>query len=243
MKQTLLQLVGLLVAASFLIAGDEAKNAVAPESFEFPAIETTASAVSENVWRGISVGDANVSADMTTRAEIFEDYTVSLSGLARATDTDGEEYIGSLSVEKMLLDEWLVGLSQTWYSRGFDRTGPSASELGLHVSRLVGPVNVGISQYVATAGDNEGYSELTALYSSDFDVLPLAIDFNAELGYLSERGRFSHTGVTVSTTIPFADGYAFQPFVGASLELSDTTGLFGNTGNQLYGGFQIKKTF
>ena len=242
MKQTTLKLIGLLFASMIAYGGDEAQITVNEPSFDLPYVETALDASSASIWRGVDVGDETAAVEIASNLEIFEEYTIGVNAITRVTDTESEDFIGTLNVERQL-ESWLIGLSQTWYSRGFDRSGPSSSELGLHISRLFGPVTVSLSQYLATAGDNDGYAGLEAAYSSNFDVLPIVLDFNAELGYLTERGRFSHAGVEVSTMLPFVEGFSLKPFVGATVELSDTSGVFNNTGNQLYGGFQIKKTF
>jgi hypothetical protein len=239
-KQTLLT---YIVSACFAFAGETELPTTTVQAFELPQIETAASYTSENVWRGVAVTDASAALETRAQHEVFEEFTVSLDAFAATSDTGTDEFIGTLRVSKEYANT-LFGINYAWYSRDFDRTHGSAQEVGFSLSRMVGPVYLTLTQYLAVQGDNDGYADVRAAYSTDFGKLPFVLDFSSELGVLTEKQKLNHAMIKVSTDIAIIDGYIVSPFIASSAKLSTVDGsVFADTSNLFYGGIVIKRSF
>lgn len=229
--------VGLMSLNAY--AGDLAETVVyTSDTF----VDANVGYASEYVWRGAHVGDDVTSTNMSTSFSLPSDLSLDVGAWYNMTDTDNDEFIGSFAVSKSVSD-YLIALSYTWYSVDFDRTSGEAQEVGLTVSRYVGPVNVSLTQYVALEGDNNSYSQLAAQYSSDFDVLPFVVDFYGEAGYLAEQGKFTHVLAKISTDIPVIQDVVASPFVAGSVALSDASSASVPTSNYLFAGVEFKRSF
>ena len=204
-------------------------------------VDSTVGYASEYVWRGAHVGDAVTSASVGTAFELPTDITLGINTWYNMTDTDNDEFIGSVAVSKSVAD-YLVSLSYIWYSVDFDRTSGESQELGLTVSRSVGSVDLALTQYLALEGDNNSYSELAAKYSTDFNALPFAVDFYGEVGYVAEHGKLTHALAKVSTDIPVFEEVVASPFVAASVSLSEASGVRSSS-NYLFAGLEFKRSF
>jgi len=209
-------------------------------------VDVTTKYSSEKVWRGAAVGENEAAATVTSDVELPAAIGLKLSAdysNVDGTTTTSNEATDLTAVFSKNVSDYLLSLSYTWYSDGFDQSGNSASqEVGLSVTRKVGPVNLTLTQYMAVEGDNNGYSEVLGAYSSNFNVLPVKIDFTAKVGYLVHDSSFTHAEARVSTDLPVVEGIVAQPFIAYS---SDLGGAFIDnfSGDNFFGGIQFKRAF
>lgn len=235
-KQTLLT---YIVSACFAFAGEiefETTNTALP-------IETAASYASENVWRGVAVSDSTAALEASVEQQVFEDFTISLNTFGSKSDTDKQDLIGTFLISRSF-DDTQFGINYTWYNHDFDRTSGSAQEAGFTLSRMIGPVHITLTQYLALQGDNDAYADVRASYSTNFNYLPIVLDFTSELGVLMEKQKLNHVMIKVSTDIQIVENYIASPFIASSLKLENVEGsVYADTSNLFYGGIVIKRTF
>lgn len=211
-----------------------------------PGVDITTTYSSDKVWRGADVGQNEAVATVATSLDLPAEICLDLSadyGTVDGTTTTSEEATDLTAVFYTSIYDYLVSLNYTWYSEGFDQSGNGgAQEAGLSVSKDVGPVTLTLTQYVAIEGDNNGYSEFSALYRQDVDFLPTGLDFTAHLGYLSQDAEFTHAELRVTTQLPVANIAIAQPFVAYSADLG---GEFIDTfsGDNFFGGIEFKRSF
>lgn len=209
-------------------------------------VDVTTEYSSDKVWRGSDVGQNEAVATVATDFELPAEIGLQLSadyGKMDGTATTSDEATDLTAVFSKSVSDYLLSLSYTWYSEGFDQSGDGgAQEVGLSVSRKVGPVNLTLTQYIAVEGDNGGYSELLGEYSSNFNVLPVELDFSARVGYLVQDSAFTHAEARISTDLPVIEGIVAQPFVAYSADLGgEFVDAF--SGDNFFGGIQFKRSF
>lgn len=236
-NKLLAAVVGLMSASVY--AGDLAETVVTTST---ASVEANVGYASEYIWRGAHVGDSVTSTDLSTSFELPNDLSLDIGAWYNMTDTDNDEFVGTIAVSKSFSD-YLVALSYTWYSVDFDRSSGDAQEVGLTVSRYLGPVSVSLTQYVALESDNNSYSQIAAQYSSNFDTLPFVVDFYGEVGYLVEQGKLTHALAKVSTDIPVVQDVVASPFVAGSVALSDASSANVATKNYVFAGLEFKRNF
>ena len=235
-------LVVMVAAAAFANAGT-IEEVVASNPL---AVDVTTTYSSDKVWRGSDIGQNEAAATLTTELELPAEIGLQLSADYSSLDgttTTSDEATDLTAVFSKSVSDYLLSLSYTWYSEGFDQSGDKgAQEVGLSVSKKVGPIDVTLTQYMATRGDNNGYSELAGAYSSDFNVLPVELDFTARVGYLVQGSTFTHAEARISTDLPVVEDVIAQPFVAYSTDLG---GEFINTfsGDSFFGGIEFKRAF
>lgn len=238
---TLIVMVG---AAAFANAGTLGEPVVVVDSA--PSVDVTTTYSSDKVWRGSDIGQNEAAATVDTSLSLPADIGLVLSADYSAAEGDtriSDEATDLKAVFSKSVSDYLLSLSYTWYSEGFDQSGNGDSqEVGLSVSREVGPVTLSLTQYMAIEGDNNGYSELKGQYSSNLNVLPVELLFTARLGYLTEDSTFTHAEARISTDLAVTEGIVAQPFVAYS------TGLGGEfvdafTGDNFFGGIEFKRSF
>jgi hypothetical protein len=236
-------LIVMVAAAAFANAGT-LEEAVVVDSAT--SVDVTTVYSSDRVWRGSDIGQNEAAATVATSLDLPADIGLALSAdysAAEGADTISDEATDLTAVFSKSVSDYLLSLSYTWYSEGFDQSGTSkAQEVGLSVGKEIGPVSLVLTQYLALQGDNNDYSELAALHSNDFDVLPFELDFEARIGYLAQGADFTHAEARISTDLPVTQGIVAQPFVAYS------TGLGGEfvdafSGDNFFGGIQFKRSF
>ena len=200
---------------------------------------------STNMWRGQDIGQNEVSAVVTGSIELPADINLSL--IADYSNSQSvEDNQGDLSAvfSKNINDLFLFSASYTWFSSGFvTNTGGASQEVGLGISKDIGPVSLSLTQYIAVEGDNNNYGEFSVGYSNSFG-LPLTLDLNTSLGYVAEQGEATYVETTLSTKIDTTFcGIVAVPFVAYSISLSDFQGANGNTENEFFGGIAFKRAF
>jgi hypothetical protein len=237
-------LIVMVVAAAFANAGTIEQLVVTPAATAI--VDVTTEYSSEKVWRGSDVGANEAAATVTTDLELPAEIGLQLSADYSAMDgtaTTSNEATDLTAVFSKSVSDYLLSLSYTWYSEGFDQSGnDGAQEVGLSVSRKVGPVNLTLTQYLAVEGDNNGYSELLGAYSSNFNVLPVELDFTARVGYLVQDSVFTHAEARISTDLPVVEGIVAQPFVAYSTDLGGEF-IDNFSGDNFFGGIQFKRSF
>lgn len=209
-------------------------------------VDVTTAYSSDKVWRGSDVGQNEADAKVSTSfelptkigLELIADYS-----LAEGEETTSDEATDLTAVFSKSVSDYLLSLSYTWYSEGFDQSGGNGDqEAGLAVSREIGPVTLSLTQYMAIEGDNNNYSELKGNYSNDFNVLPVVLDFTARVGYLVQDAVFTHAEARISTDLPIIEGIVARPFVAYNADLG---GEFINTlsKDNFFGGIEVKRSF
>ncbi len=223
-------------------AGTLTEVAVTPAA---AIVDVTTEYSSEKVWRGSDVGANEAAATVTTDLELPAEIGLQLSADYSTVDgaTTSDEATDLTAVFSKSVSDYLVSLSYTWYSEGFDQSGDGgAQEVGLSVSKKVGPVNLSVTQYLAVEGDNNAYSELAGAYSSNFNVLPVELDFIAKVGYLVQDSTFTHAEARISTDLPVIEGIIAQPFVAYSTDLGGEF-IDNFSGDNFFGGIEFKRSF
>lgn len=236
-------LIVMVAAAAFANAGTiEEANAVDSSL----VVDVTTEYSSDKVWRGSDLGQNEAAATVATSLDLPADIGLTLSAdysLAEGAQTVSDEATDLTAVFSKSVSDYLLSLSYTWYSEGFDQSGDSkAQEVGLSVSKEVGPVTFALTQYLALEGDNNDYSELAALYSNDFNALPVELDFEARVGYLAQGSDFTHAELRVSTDLPVTEGIVAQPFVAYGTDLGGEF-IDAFSGDNFFGGIQFKRSF
>ena len=232
----------MVAATAFANAGTIEQPAVVANA---PIVDVTTEYSSEKVWRGSDVGANEAAATVTTDLELPAEIGLQLSADYSTVDgtTTSDEATDLTAVFSKSVSDYLVSLSYTWYSEGFDQSGDGgAQEVGLSVSKKVGPVNLSLTQYLAVEGDNNAYSELAGAYSSNFNVLPVELDFSARVGYLVQDSVFTHAEARISTDLPVVEGIVAQPFVAYSTDLGGEF-IDNFSGDNFFGGIQFKRSF
>jgi len=235
-------LIVMVAAVAFANAGTIEQPAVTPAA---TIVDVTTEYSSEKVWRGSDVGANEAAATVTTDLELPAEIGLQLSADYSTVDgtTTSDEATDLTAVFSKSVSDYLVSLSYTWYSEGFDQSGDGgAQEVGLSVSKKVGPVNLSVTQYLAVEGDNNAYSELAGAYSSNFNVLPVELDFTAKVGYLVQDSTFTHAEARISTDLPVIEGVVAQPFVAYSTDLGGEF-IDNFSGDNFFGGVQFKRSF
>jgi hypothetical protein len=235
-------LIVMVAATAFANAGTIEQPAVVANA---PIVDATTEYSSEKVWRGSDVGANEAAATVTTDLELPAEIGLQLSADYSTVDgtTTSDEATDLTAVFSKSVSDYLVSLSYTWYSEGFDQSGDGgAQEAGLSVSKKVGPVNLSLTQYLAVEGDNNAYSELAGAYSSNFNVLPVELDFSARVGYLVQDSVFTHAEARISTDLPVVEGIVAQPFVAYSTDLGGEF-IDNFSGDNFFGGIQFKRSF
>jgi len=235
-------LIVMVAATAFANAGTIEQPAVVANA---PIVDVTTEYSSEKVWRGSDVGTNEAAATVTTDLELPAEIGLQLSADYSTVDgtTTSDEATDLTAVFSKSVSDYLVSLSYTWYSEGFDQSGDGgAQEAGLSVSKKVGPVNLTLTQYLAIEGDNNAYSELAGAYSSNFNVLPVELDFSARVGYLVQDSVFTHAEARISTDLPVVEGIVAQPFVAYSTDLGGEF-IDNFSGDNFFGGIQFKRSF
>jgi len=235
-------LIVMVAATAFANAGTIEQPAVVANA---PIVDVTTEYSSEKVWRGSDVGTNEAAATVTTDLELPAEIGLQLSADYSTVDgtTTSDEATDLTAVFSKSVSDYLVSLSYTWYSEGFDQSGDGgAQEAGLSVSKKVGPVNLTLTQYLAIEGDNNAYSELAGAYSSNFNVLPVELDFSARVGYLVQDSVFTHAEARISTDLPVIEGIVAQPFIAYSTDLGGEF-IDNFSGDNFFGGIQFKRSF
>lgn len=236
-------LIVMVAAAAFANAGTLEEAAVANST---ASVDVVTEYSSDRVWRGSDIAQNEAAATVATALDLPADVGLVLSAdysAAEGADTISDEATDLTAVFSKSVSDYLLSLSYTWYSEGFDQSGNGgAQEAGLSVSREVGPVTLSLTQYMAIEGDNNGYSELKGEYSNNFDVLPVELDFTARLGYLMQDSVFTHAEARISTDLPVTQGIVAQPFVTYSTDLGGEF-IDAFSGDNFFGGIQFKRSF
>jgi len=235
-------LIVMVAATAFANAGTIEQPEVVANA---PIVDVTTEYSSEKVWRGSDVGTNEAAATVTTDLELPAEIGLQLSADYSTVDgtTTSDEATDLTAVFSKSVSDYLVSLSYTWYSEGFDQSGDGgAQEAGLSVSKKVGPVNLTLTQYLAIEGDNNAYSELAGAYSSNFNVLPVELDFSARVGYLVQDSVFTHAEARISTDLPVIEGIVAQPFIAYSTDLGGEF-IDNFSGDNFFGGVQFKRSF
>jgi len=243
MKLKNILIVAAFAACANVYAGTLNESVVANNT---PNVDVTTAYSSDKVWRGSDIGQneaaATVATDFKLPVEIGLKVIADYSSV-EATKTTTNEATDLTAVFSKSISDYLLSLSYTWYSEGFDQSGVSNDqEVGVTVGRAIGPVDLSLTQYVPVEGDNKHYSELRGEYSNDFDVLPVVLDFTARVGYLVEDSEFTHAEARISTDLPVTQGIVAQPFVAYSTDLG---GEFINalSKDNFFGGVEFKRSF
>lgn len=236
-------LIVMTAAVAFANAGTLEETTVVTG---IPTIDVTTEYSSDRVWRGSDIGQNEAAATVTTDLELPAEIKLALSAdysSAEGTDTISDEATDLTAVFSKNVSDYLLSLSYTWYSEGFNQSGDgSAQEVGLSVSKEVGPVTLSLTQFLAVEGDNNAYSELKGKYSNDFNVLPVELDFTAKLGYLAQDAAFTHAEALISADFAVTEGIIAQPFVAYSAALGgEFVDAF--SGDNFFAGVQFKRSF
>lgn len=236
-------LIVMTAAVAFANAGTLEETAVVANA---PIIDVTTEYSSDKVWRGSDIGQNEAAATVTTSFELPAEIKFDLSAdysVAEGADTISDDATDLTAVFSKSVSDYLLSLSYTWYSEGFNQSGNgSAQEVGLSVSKEVGPVTLSLTQFLAIEGDNNAYSEVKGEYSNDFNALPVELDFTAKLGYLAQDAAFTHAEVRISTDFTVTEEIIAQPFIAYSVDLG---GEFVDTfsDDNFFGGVQFKRAF
>lgn len=234
----------MMAATAIAYAGNEPAALVVDATA--PSVEVSTEYSSDSIYRGVDQGQNDAKAVVTTNIELPADIGLQLQAGYTKLDSDvvSEENTDLTAVFSKTVEDYLLSLSYTWYANGYvGEQGQQTQEIGLSVERAVGPVTLSLTQYLGVEGDNNGYSEASALYSDDFDVLPFVLDFKTELGYLTQDAEFTHAGLSVSTDLKVTEGIVATPFVAYNYQLGGefAKGIDSNDG--LYGGVMFKRSF
>lgn len=211
-----------------------------------PIIDVITEYSSDKVWRGSDIGQNEAAATVATSFELPAEIKFDLNAdysVAEGADTVSDEATDLTAVFSKSVSDYLLSLSYTWYSEGFNQSGNgSAQEVGLTVSKEVGPVTLSLTQFLAIEGDNNAYSEVKGEYSNDFNALPVELDFTAKLGYLTQEAAFTHAEARISTDFTVTEEIIAQPFIAYNVDLGEE---FVDTfsGDNFFGGVQFKRTF
>jgi hypothetical protein len=212
---------------------------------EVVSTSLTTGYASDSVFRGVDQGQNDAEAVLTTDISLPADINLTVDAAYSKMDssvTDEEATELSAEFSKSVAD-YLISLSYTWNSNGYVGEGSPTQEIGISVQRAVGPVTVEFTQYIGLEGDNNGYSEVAALYSDDFGVLPVVLDFRTELGYLTQDATFTHFGAQISTDLPVVENVIARPFVAYNHQLGGefASGVSSNDG--FFGGVLFTRAF
>jgi len=207
-------------------------------------IDTDASFSTEEVFRGVNVGDSTGEVAVSTEFKLPSDIVMSLETQYAQSDSSTSDNNTDAAVTfSKEIEDYLLSMSYTWRSTDFTEDNSNMQEVGLSVSRDFGPVTATLTQYIATQGDNDGYCEFSATYSNDFGVLPLVLDFYSEIGYLAQEGKLTHLLSKISTDLPVVGEVVASPFVAYSLGLDESNGIHSDTKNLFFGGIEMKRSF
>jgi hypothetical protein len=209
-------------------------------------VDVTTAYSSDKVWRGADVGQNEAAATVATSFGLPSEIGLEVSAdysLAEGTEATSDEATDLTAVFSKSISDYLLSLSYTWYSEGFDQSGAGGDqEVGLTVTRTIGPVILSLTQYMAIEGDNNNYSELKGDYSDDFNVLPVVLDFTARVGYLVQDSVFTHAEARISTDLPVTEGIVAQPFVAYSVDFGGEF-ISAFSGDNFFGGIEFKRSF
>jgi hypothetical protein len=211
-----------------------------------PPVEVTTSYATDRVWRGSDLGQNEIVGSALTVFDMPADTTLSLNTVYTNADsaTSSNDETEITAIFSKSVADYLLSLSYTWYSEDFDQQGSGqAQEVGLSVSRDIGPVTLYLTQYFGVEGDNNQYSEIGAAYSSNFDVLPVELNFTGEVGYLAQNSDFTHIELCVSTNLPVVENIIAQPFVAYNLQFGESFVSDIDSNDVFFGGVQFKRTF
>ena len=207
-------------------------------------INSTVAYSTEDVFRGESVGENMGEVSVDTEFKLPADINMGLGAIYSQSDSELSDTETDLkAIFTKNIEDYLLALSYTWYSEDFNKQGGSAQEVGFSVSHNLGPVSLTLTQYLALEGSNDSYSELSALYSNDFKVLPVVIDFYSELGFLTETTEFTNFLVKISTDLPVVGDVVASPFVAYSYDLGGSITGLDEDQNLFFGGIEFKHKF
>jgi hypothetical protein len=207
-------------------------------------IDTNTSFSTEEVFRGVNVGDSTGEVAVSTEFELPADIVMSLETQYAQSDSEVSNSDTDVAVAfSKSVEDYLLSLSYTWRSTDFTEGNSNMQEIGLSVSKDFGPVTATLTQYIATQGDNNGYCEFSGVYSNDFGVLPVVLDFYSEVGYLAQEGKLTHFLSKISTDLPVAGEVVASPFIAYSLGLNESVGVHSDTRNLFFGGVEMKRAF
>jgi hypothetical protein len=207
--------------------------------------EVVTSYATDNIYRGVDTGQNTAQAVVNAAFELPSETTMTVqTGYSKMDSSLTSEEATELGAEfSKTVADYLVSLSYVWNSKGEITPEKQSQEIGLSVQREFGPVTVTLSQYLSLKGDNNGYSEIGALYSDDFDVLPLEIDFAAQIGYLSQDSSFTHFQLKASTDLFSVEGVTASPFIAYNYQLGGEYLDGVDSNSNLFGGILFKRDF
>lgn len=196
---------------------------------------------SETVFRGAELGNNQVDGSLSAEFNLpVSDIVMTTKTEYSTVDGSNQEALVETAFSKSI-EDYLIGLSYTWYSQGLDKQGGQDQEVGFSVSKPIGPVTLSYTQYLAIEGENNGYGELSAKYS--LNIQPIVLDFSSELGYLFEDESFTHTQLMVSTDLPVTENIVASPFVAYNLDLGSGFATNIQSDSTFFGGVLMKKRF
>jgi hypothetical protein len=216
--------------------------AVTAPTIDDPSVEVGYSSI--NMWRGQNIGPNEAFAagtgSIVLPADINLSFIADYSNSQSTVDNQGDL---SAAISKDFAG-FRFSASYIWYTPSFvTNTGGAVQEVGIGVSKTIGPVDLSLTQYIAVEGDNNQYGEVTVDYKNNFG-LPFTLDLNSVLGYIAEQGVATYLETTLSTEIDTTyRGIVALPFVAYSISLSNYQGANGYTDNSFVGGISFKRAF
>lgn len=238
--------IGALAAASALVAG----NASAEVEYEIHTGYT-----SEYVFRGVDLGDdlAEVGVDVAGK---YNEIGLSAGVWATAFDASTGIYgpgvaADDVSSEVDLYAEinhdfgWATLATGYIYYWNVGNLGVDDEEIYFQASRDFGWASASLTYFwdiVENAGGNNGYTELAL--SRSWELNPcLSLGVSTAVGYLIEGGDFTHWQTKATLDWGFAERAKLSPFVGVSVGLGESSGIWTSTDNELFAGSMLSVSF
>lgn len=236
-----------MMAAVALTAGSASGSTVAGDGGIFSTllaggVEANVTASSKELFRGADRGDNYVAASVGTEFD--------LAGVSVATgltfqdnDVSDLETVFGLKATKSLGD-FDVSLAFNHYTEATDLVGDITSEVGLGVSKTVGPVDLSLTQWFAVDGDNDEYGEVGVTWKPAINIASNEVFVKGAVGYVLGESELTHAQVTVSTDFSLPWELTASPFVTGVLSLSDDAqGIYADADSEVVVGFRLGRAF
>ena len=236
-----------MMAAVTLAAGSASGSTVAGDGGIFSTllaggVEANVTAASKELFRGAARGDNYIAASVGTEIDLAG-ATVAAGLTFQDNDASDLETVFGANATKSFGD-YDVNVVFNYYSEATNLVGDVTSEVGLGLTRAVGPVDVSLTQFLALDGDNDNYGEVGVDWKPAINVANNEIFVKGVIGYVLDEAELTHAQVTVSTDFSLPWELTASPFVTGVLSLAeDAGGIYADADSEVVVGVKVGRSF
>ncbi len=198
---------------------------------------------SDYLWRGANYGDDLTWFDVSTGLSLNDMTSLSLGvwhGSWRGGNDELDVYAG------LDVDLGAVTLSAGWTYFYFYDAGGDYHEFSLGASTSLGPVDLGLTYYIAPDNDVD-YSYVEATAGTSYDISEyVSLDLGATLGYGdsefntfqggTDSSGFTHLGVSVGLSMTLWENVTLSPYIAYNHPLDELEDAYDE---DVYGGISL----